>query len=335
MYNKLFQKILDSSIWLEDAHVRLVWITFLAAMDKDGVVALSAPGNVAARARVSQEQAENALEVLEAPDQRSPGQEHEGRRIERIQGVGWLVFNARKYRDIQRAEDSREQVRRRVAKHRAINVTPRNACNENVTPRNACNENVTPRNACNENVTTSSVSADACTPVLPDVPVQLPSHVDAQAAPAREKVGKTRKPKDASFQAEFDAFWVAYPRRLDIGRAREKYSARRREGVTPADLQAAAGHYADECRREAREPKFILHAATFLGPSGRWQEFVTVPEPEEAQRQAPELEPGEWIPGYRTPEPERVLTPEDILAREEVGARMREKSRAILAGRLA
>ena len=315
MYNKLFQKILDSSIWLEDAHVRLVWITFLAAMDKDGVVALSAPGNVAARARVSQEQAENALEVLEAPDQRSPGQEHEGRRIERIQGVGWLVFNARKYRDIQRAEDSREQVRRRVAKHRAINVTPRNACNENVT--------------------TSSVSADACTPVLPDVPVQLPSHVDAQAAPAREKVGKTRKPKDASFQAEFDAFWVAYPRRLDIGRAREKYSARRREGVTPADLQAAAGHYADECRREAREPKFILHAATFLGPSGRWQEFVTVPEPEEAQRQAPELEPGEWIPGYRTPEPERVLTPEDILAREEVGARMREKSRAILAGRLA
>jgi len=314
VYNKLFQKILDSSIWLEDAHVRLVWITFLAAMDKDGVVALSAPGNVAARARVSQEQAENALEVLEAPDQRSPGQEHEGRRIERIQGVGWLVFNARKYRDIQRAEDSREQVRRRVAKHRAINVTPRNACNENVT--------------------TSSVSADACTPVLPDVPVQLPSHVDAQAAPAREKVGKTRKPKDASFQAEFDAFWVAYPRRLDIGRAREKYSARRREGVTPADLQAAAGHYADECRREAREPKFILHAATFLGPSGRWQEFVTVPEPEEAPRQAPELEPGEWIPGYKTPEPERVLTPEDIAAREVVYARMREKARTLQVERM-
>ena len=32
MYNKLFTKILDSTIWLEDDATRLVWITFLAVI---------------------------------------------------------------------------------------------------------------------------------------------------------------------------------------------------------------------------------------------------------------------------------------------------------------
>jgi hypothetical protein len=44
MYNKLFTKILDSTIWLENDATRLVWITFLAVMDEDGFVALSASG---------------------------------------------------------------------------------------------------------------------------------------------------------------------------------------------------------------------------------------------------------------------------------------------------
>ena len=38
MYNKLFTKILDSSIWLAPDSARIVWLTFLAAMDEDGVV---------------------------------------------------------------------------------------------------------------------------------------------------------------------------------------------------------------------------------------------------------------------------------------------------------
>ena len=36
MYNKLFTKILDSSIWLESDGTRIVWMTLLAAMDQDG-----------------------------------------------------------------------------------------------------------------------------------------------------------------------------------------------------------------------------------------------------------------------------------------------------------
>lgn len=129
MYNKLFTKILDSSIWLEPDSTRLVWITFLAVMDEDGFVALSSVGNVAVRARVSLEDAEEAVRALEAPDSIDSMQEHEGKRIERVP-YGWMVLNAAKYRDLIRRETAKEQTRIRVArhreKHRNAGVTQRN-----------------------------------------------------------------------------------------------------------------------------------------------------------------------------------------------------------------
>lgn len=127
MYNKLFTKILDSTIWLESDATRLVWITFLAVMDEDGFVALSAVGNVAARARVSVEAAEGAIKALESPDRSDPSQDHEGRRIERVP-YGWMVLNATKYRELVARQTARESNRERVRRHRARNapVTPRN-----------------------------------------------------------------------------------------------------------------------------------------------------------------------------------------------------------------
>lgn len=117
MYNKLFTKILDSTIWLESDATRLVWITFIAAMDEDGFVALSSIGNVAARARVSVKAAEAAIKTLESPDAVDPDQEHEGRRVERVPS-GWMVLNSAKYRDIIKRAEAREQTRDRVRKHR-------------------------------------------------------------------------------------------------------------------------------------------------------------------------------------------------------------------------
>jgi len=122
MYNKLFTKILDSTIWLEPDATRLVWITFIAAMDEDGFVALSSVGNVAARARVSLEAAEAAVRSLEAPDAIDSAQENEGRRIERVPS-GWMVINSSKYRDIIRRATAREHTRQRVAKFRERNAT--------------------------------------------------------------------------------------------------------------------------------------------------------------------------------------------------------------------
>lgn len=118
MYNKLFSKILDSSIWLESTTTRIVWLTFLAGMDETGFVQFASVPNVALRARVPLPAAERAITCLEAPDPLSADPDHEGRRIEKVPG-GWMVLNAEKYRDLVTRAIQQAQNRARVAKHRA------------------------------------------------------------------------------------------------------------------------------------------------------------------------------------------------------------------------
>jgi hypothetical protein len=118
VYNKLFTKILDSSIWLAPDPSRIVWITFLAAMDEDGFVQFASVANVAHRARVTPEQAQVALDAFESPDPDSGDQDNEGRRVERVPG-GWMVLNAKKYRDLVTRQVVKAGTRERVARFRA------------------------------------------------------------------------------------------------------------------------------------------------------------------------------------------------------------------------
>lgn len=155
MYNKLFTKILDSTIWLESDSTRLVWITFLAVMDEDGFVALSSIGNVSARARVSLEDTERAIKDLESPDKLDPSQDHDGRRIERVP-YGWMVLNSTKYREIVIRENAKAKNRDRVAKYRAKRGNAKvMVSNEKVMPSVAVTET---------NTNTSSVSQKPSTP---------------------------------------------------------------------------------------------------------------------------------------------------------------------------
>lgn len=134
MYNKIFTKILDSSIWLEPDATRIVWITMIAAMDESGFCQFASVANVARRANVSGRAAQEAIKTLESPDPDSSDPDHEGRRIERIPG-GWLVLNAEKYRLIVNRAVSQEKTRQRVAKHRA-NKRLTVKCNADVTTSN-------------------------------------------------------------------------------------------------------------------------------------------------------------------------------------------------------
>jgi hypothetical protein len=120
VYNKIFTKILDSSVWLEPTPTRIVWITLLAAMDEEGFCSFAAVGNVAGRARVSVEEAKTALEILAAPDPESSDPDNEGRRIERVAG-GWMVLNATKYRDIVSRANAQEKTKERVRRFREKN----------------------------------------------------------------------------------------------------------------------------------------------------------------------------------------------------------------------
>jgi hypothetical protein len=118
MYNKIFTKILDSSIWLEPMPTRIVWLTFIAAMDEDGMVQFASPANVARRANVSLAETVKALATLEGPDANSSDPENEGRRLEKVPG-GWVVLNAKKYRDIVTRANVQEKTRERVRAFRA------------------------------------------------------------------------------------------------------------------------------------------------------------------------------------------------------------------------
>lgn len=120
MYNRLFSKILDSSIWLEPDSTRIVWFTLLASMDQDGYCHYSALENLASRARVSVAKTRKSIECFMSPDPDSENQANEGRRIERVPG-GYLVLNAEYYRNKFTREIEREQTRLRVARHRAKN----------------------------------------------------------------------------------------------------------------------------------------------------------------------------------------------------------------------
>jgi|GEM_PF-1406292 len=151
MYNKLFSKIVDSSIWMEPDHVRLVWLMFIALMDEDGFVNLATAKNVAHRAVMELEKAIEALQVLESPDAESSNPANDGRRLTRVPG-GWIVNNAKEYREIVKREHQKELNRERVRRHRHGDETE---CNAQVTP---CNAGVALRN---ENVMPSEAEAEA------------------------------------------------------------------------------------------------------------------------------------------------------------------------------
>jgi len=95
-FAKVFETILTSTLWQEPDHILRVWIAMLVRSDSTGVVEGSVPG-FAHLARVTTEQMQDALMVLSSPDKFSRTKEHEGRRLEFIDG-GWHILNYEAYR---------------------------------------------------------------------------------------------------------------------------------------------------------------------------------------------------------------------------------------------
>ena len=95
-FTKLDERLLQSSIMLEDPPTFKVWITLLAACGPDGIAPVSSVF-LASVCHLDIGIVDKALEKLEAPDPRSRTTEEEGRRIKRVDG-GFFVINYEKYR---------------------------------------------------------------------------------------------------------------------------------------------------------------------------------------------------------------------------------------------
>jgi hypothetical protein len=120
-YTKLFSSITESTVWCEPQATRIAWITMLAMADRQGRVWASVPG-LANRARITVEETETALKRFLAPDHYSRTPDHEGRRIEPIDG-GWRLLNHAKYRDLRDEEARLEYQREWDRSHRARHPT--------------------------------------------------------------------------------------------------------------------------------------------------------------------------------------------------------------------
>lgn len=116
---KLFSTITESTVWCEPDRTRLVWICMLAMADAQGKVWGSIPG-LANRARVPVDDCREAIACFLRPDRYSRSKEHEGRRIEEIDG-GWQLLNYIRYRELRNSESVRERKRKWIANKRAEN----------------------------------------------------------------------------------------------------------------------------------------------------------------------------------------------------------------------
>jgi hypothetical protein len=121
-FTKLFESILDSTIWFEDSDTRCIWITMLALADADGIVSNTVPG-LARRAlpQMSLGEAiaktETVLAAFQQPDPYSRTPDNEGRRIAPVDG-GWELLNHRKYREKRLKAERREQNRAAQQRYR-------------------------------------------------------------------------------------------------------------------------------------------------------------------------------------------------------------------------
>jgi hypothetical protein len=68
------------------------------------------------------------------------------------------------------------------------------------------------------------------------------------------------KPKDLT--ADFEAWWLQYPRKVSKGSASKAYDKARKSGATAAELEIGALRYS--ASRTNEDPKFTKHASTWL-----------------------------------------------------------------------
>jgi hypothetical protein len=158
-WSPLFSDIVCSSIWNEDDHTRLVWVTMLAIKGGNQVVRATI-GGLAHQARVPVEGCRKAIEKLCSPDPDGLDQPWEGRRIQPVEH-GWLVLNGETYRNRRDGDDRKayqaEWARNNRAKRKLETSTNKvdastNKVNESTASTNG--DRVDPHN--NNNLTTTT-----------------------------------------------------------------------------------------------------------------------------------------------------------------------------------
>lgn len=212
-YTKLFSSITESTIWQEPSGTRLVWITMLAKCNRHGEFYGSVPG-LARLSNVTLDEAAAAIQTLLAPDAWSRTKDHDGRRIEEIDG-GWRLLNHAKFDRLRSAIEAEERTRERKREWDREHRGSRPRADQR-TP------DVPPTES--DDIRQSPTESDP--PPTPDVPPEA-------------KAFKTLAPRAGRTSARFADFWTAFPSRPGTHKGKKKDCLRKWEGKrldTVADL---------------------------------------------------------------------------------------------------
>ncbi len=225
-FTKLFSSITASTVWCEDPETKIVWITMLAMSDRNGRVWGSIPG-IAGIARVSVEGCRIAIGKFLGPDPDSRTKEHEGRRIEPIDG-GWRLLNYEKYRSLRDEEERKEYKREWIKNKRAVD------------------KNV-------DNVDKSR-------------PPYTNAEAEAEAEAIQKKKTTARKPAPIEFE-ELKASYPKRAGDPGWGKAIKACNARLSEGHSWEDMLSGVRRYANFCRATGKVgTEYVKQASTFFGP---------------------------------------------------------------------
>lgn len=102
--------------------------------------------------------------------------------------------------------------------------------------------------------------------------------------------------QEIEYTEDFEKAWSLYPSRPNNPKkaAFRAWKARIAQNVDPAELIGATARYAEYCRSEKIEPRYIKRASTFYGPDEHWREsYKTTQEasgvPAEVPKPLPEI----------------------------------------------
>lgn len=101
----------------------------------------------------------------------------------------------------------------------------------------------------------------------------------------KEKVKVKEKEKENIYTCAFEALWAAYPRKKEKAKAYKCYKARLADGFSEDELFLAVKRYADECKANRTEDRYIKLGGTFLGPNTPFEDYLGGYKPKVAKTQ--------------------------------------------------
>lgn len=90
----------------------------------------------------------------------------------------------------------------------------------------------------------------------------------------KEKVKEKVNVKDNTYTCAFETLWSAYPRKKEKAVAYKCYKARLSDGFSEDELLLAVKRYADECKLNGTEDRYIKLGSTFLSANTPFMDYL-------------------------------------------------------------